>query len=321
MNKRLIFPDVVKFVAIFLVTWSHCAQRVAGTIWTNFLGGAEFDLAMNMPLFMLISGWFINIERIRDANPHDYITKKLKRLIIPSISWYFIHHLLSLKVPGLTLFTYYWYLNALFICHCLILITSKCFKSNLGCIVVSLLIVLIMPYGNLCHVNFMLPFLWAGYGLRIIFDSKYMHVFAIVVTIIGFAILPPWDHNYTVYRAAFNSIHFNESMLIAFIYRFVIGFCLSTTVIYLIYVLEKKLPLLSTRIAKLGQYSLVIYTMSMAILGLLKNVLNYYDLHTNQYILIDILSLCLCVIIIKLCIVFGNYCRKRQYLRMLLLGE
>jgi fucose 4-O-acetylase-like acetyltransferase len=321
MKKRLIYPDVVKFVAIFLVTWSHCAQRVAGTIWTNFWGGIEFDLAMNMPLFMLISGWFINVEKIRDSNLSDYVFKKFKRLIIPSITWYFIHQLLSFQAPGFTLLKYYWYLNALFVCHCLILVVAKLFKSNYACIIISILVVLILPYTNFCHVNFMLPFLWAGYGLRKIFESKYRRTFAAVATILGFVIFPFWSHEYTDYRAAFNSSHFNKSMLMAYIYRFVIGFCLSTTVIYAVYILEKKQPVFSSHIAKLGQYSLIIYTMSMAILGFVKIVLNHYSLHTNEFVLIDILSLCLCVVIITLSIVFCDYCRKRKIISMLLLGE
>lgn len=321
MKRRLIYPDVVKFVAIFLVTWSHCAQRVSGTIWTNFMGGAEFDLAMNMPLFMLISGWFINLDKIRNANTKEYLIKKIKRLMIPSVVWYFIHQLLSFQAPGFSLFTYYWYLNALFCCHCLILFVVKFFLNDVACIVLSIIVVLAVPYTDLCHINFMLPFLWAGYGLRKVFDSKNKVYVALSATLIGLSLFPFWDHSYTVYRAAFNSIHISWFMVIAYIYRFVIGFCLSTMVIFISYVLEKKQPDVSRRLANLGQYSLVIYTMSLAILGFVKVILNYYNLHTDQYVLIDILSLCLCVVIITLSIVFCNYCRRKKILSMLLLGE
>lgn len=52
------YPDACKFVAIFIVTCSHSAQAIQGGIWTNFFGGRAIDIAFNMPLFMLMSGWF-----------------------------------------------------------------------------------------------------------------------------------------------------------------------------------------------------------------------------------------------------------------------
>jgi fucose 4-O-acetylase-like acetyltransferase len=64
-RERLSYPDICKFLAVFIVTWSHCAQRVSGMIWTNFWGGLQFDIAFTMPLFMLMSGWFINPDKMR----------------------------------------------------------------------------------------------------------------------------------------------------------------------------------------------------------------------------------------------------------------
>ncbi len=321
MNNRLLYPDIVKFFAIFMVTWSHCAQRVSGTIWTNFLGGTEIDLAFNMPLFMIMSGWFLNLDKMRNTKAKDFVRQKFKRLIIPSVVWYFIHQLLSFKAPGLSLFKYYWYLNGLFVCLCFIMLTAKAIKNDAACIIVTIVVILLIPYTDYCHVNFMLPFLWAGYGLRKVFESKYRELFVVVALLIGVSLCPFWDHQYTVYRAPFNSIHINEFKIIAYVYRFTIGFCLSAPIIYIAYKLEKFYPDISGRIANLGQYSLVIYTSSLAILGFVKVVLNYYGLHTNQLLLIDIYSLGLCIAIIAITIVFSNYCRKRKGMRLLFLGE
>lgn len=321
MQNRLLYPDVVKFLAIFIVTWSHSAQCVSGTIWTNFLGGTELDLAFNMPLFMIMSGWFLNLEKMRNTKVKDFVLQKFKRLIIPSVVWYFIHQLLSFKAPGFSIFKYYWYINGLFVCLCFIMLTAKVIKNDVACIITTIILILLIPYTDYCHVNFMLPFLWAGYGLRKVFESKYRELFVAVAFLIGVSLCPFWDHQYTVYRAPFNSIHINEFKIIAYIYRFTIGFCLSVPIIYAAYKLEKFYPVISGRVANLGQYSLVIYTSSLAILGFVKGVLKYFELHSNQYFIIDVYSLCLCVVIIAITIAFSKYCRMQKNLSLLFLGE
>lgn len=63
--ERVYYIDTCKFLAIYLVTCSHCAQAISGEVWTNFLGGSEIDIAVNMPLFMVISGWFLDIDKLR----------------------------------------------------------------------------------------------------------------------------------------------------------------------------------------------------------------------------------------------------------------
>lgn len=31
-KDRLVYPDISKFLTVFIVTWSHCAQRISGLI-------------------------------------------------------------------------------------------------------------------------------------------------------------------------------------------------------------------------------------------------------------------------------------------------
>jgi fucose 4-O-acetylase-like acetyltransferase len=121
-QQRLVYPDICKFVAIFIVTCSHCAQCISGEIWTNFLGGSVIDIAFTMPLFMLLSGWFLNLEKYRSANITKFIIAKFKRLMIPAMSWYIIYCLLTNNKPSFNeALLFYWYLTSLFICLCIIL--------------------------------------------------------------------------------------------------------------------------------------------------------------------------------------------------------
>ena len=186
MNQRLIYPDICKFIAIFIVTWSHCAQCIANKTYTNLWGGTELDIAFNMPLFMIISGWFINLDKYRDTGIIQFIVSKFKRLIIPSLTWFSIYAILNGIIPEIKLsnclwyirgmLNYYWYINALFVCLCVILFSAKLFKDNVLCILISTIGILICPLSEIANINFMFPFIWTGYLLRKITESNYSNL-------------------------------------------------------------------------------------------------------------------------------------------------
>ena len=317
-TEHLLYPDICKFVAVFLVTWSHCAQRVSGLIWTNFLGGQQLDIAFTMPVFMLMSGWFINPHKMRNTKIRTFILSKFKRLVIPSFVWYFVLLIFSLSKPDFSIFTYYWYLNSLFVCLCVIMICTKIIKSNLICCAVSTLLILLIPYSDFSHINFMIPFLWAGYGLRKICRTKFALQIITVCFIFGIFLCPFWNHNYSVYLSPFNSLYINSRMVLIMVYRFVIGFTLSAVIIYTIMMTEKTWI---CKLSKFGSYSLVIYTSSLAILGFVSRVFNFLQIHTNRYGLLDILSFILCLFIVYITIKFADFCRKKKILCQLFLGE
>lgn len=160
-KQRLSYPDICKCFAIFMATWRHCAQYVSGISFSNFLGGNAYDLAFSMPLFFLISGWFINIEKIRQTKLLDFIWNKFKRLIIPMASWYVL--LLIVMRPGTSVLSFYWYLSALFASMVIIACFAKLIRKDWLCILVSVLFVILCPKTDYCHLNFMFPFLWGGY--------------------------------------------------------------------------------------------------------------------------------------------------------------
>ncbi len=318
MNQRLIYPDICKFIGIFLVTCSHCSQCISGVGWNNFLGGTHLDIAFNMPLFMLMSGWFINLDKMRKTPIGEYVSAKFRRLIIPSIVWYLLRQTLLLRLPELFFLIFYWYLHALFICLVVIMLFSKIIKNNLACALVSTLFIFLVPCSDFSNVNFMMPFLWAGYGLRRIFQTSYAPKFIVVCAILGCLLSLKWDHTYTVYLSAFNILYVDLRMTLICIYRFAIGFTISAVIIYLVMKAENTAL---KRLAVLGSYSLVIYTSSAVINSQVSQFLKYIGIHTNTYIIIDVCSVLLCLMIILLAVKFTDFCRKNKTLSMLFVGE
>jgi hypothetical protein len=101
-------------------------------------------------------------------------------------------------------------------------------------------------------------------------------------------------------------------------FRFIIGFTLSAVIIYLIFKTEKTWI---SHLSQFGSYSLVIYTSSLVLLAFFLRVFDYFNIHTNRYFIIDVLSLLLCTFIIFIAIKFADLCRKKKILQLLFLGE
>lgn len=314
-QERFLYPDICKCIAIFLVTCSHCAQYISGQNWTNFAGGTYLDIAFNMPLFMLISGWFINIDRIRETKAKDYIISKAKRLLLPAIIWYAVLSIVS--HPSTSVVSFYWYLTALFACLCIMMIFAKLIKNNKACILLSTAFVLLCPKMDYVNINFMFPFLWGGVFLRKIYESKWAKLWFCVSLIIGGTLALFWNPEYTVYLCPLDVLHFNVRMLIVYLYRFTLGLALSSVVIYLVMRFEKQMSV----IAKYGNYSLVVYTGSFVLNALLSIALTKMDYHTNQILIIDFLSVIASLTIYSFIVLLANFFRKYKITRLLFLGE
>ena len=106
-------------------------------------------------------------------------------------------------------------------------------------------------------------------------------------------------------------------VLVVYLYRFAIGLTLSSVIIYLVKSLEKSL----SDLAKYGNYSLVVYTGSFVLNALLVLALDRANYHTNQMIVIDVLSIAACLAIYSIMVIFSNHCRKNKITRLLFLGE
>ncbi len=327
MTQRLLYPDICKFIAIFLVTWSHCAQCISGQTWPDFLFGRSIDIAFNMPLFMIISGWFINLESLRGTKGSTYLCKKARRLIIPALSWFIINILLINKNIYLSgwgivwfikaTFNYYWYLTALFSCLTIIFFAAKIIKNNKTAIIISTIIVTICPFSEFANINFMFPFIWAGYILRQFIDKYSTKIYFTSSIVICIILISFWSPSSTVYLSPFKPMHLSVTMILTHLYRFCIGFLISFVIITIV----KKYEYTKINyLAPLGQYSLIIYVASITILHIISLALSktYY---CNLPIILEILSFLLCILITIVSINIGIVCRKSEALKFLFLGE
>lgn len=249
-----------------------------------------------------------------------FFADKFTRLIIPAVTWYFICCLLSLNRPRIGgVVSFYWYLTALFVCLCIIYISIRLIKNIYLCAILSSIIVVFCPHSDFVNINFMFPFIWSGFFLRKQIDNKNMILFIVICIIIGLILSINWNFDRTVYRCPFRIISVNVNMIITYIYRFVIGFSFSVVIIYFIKRVEKTRNMII--LSQFGRFSLVIYTASLAFIGLISRLFDYLNYHTNQYVLLDCLSFLLCVVIVIITILLSVQFRKIKYTRLFFLGE
>ena len=89
MKKRNEFLDIIKGITIFLVILGHCIENGVGIKFIEkkiFLNDFvyKFIYSFHMPLFALISGYFLYFS-IEKYNMKTGIIKKIKHLLPPII--------------------------------------------------------------------------------------------------------------------------------------------------------------------------------------------------------------------------------------------
>ena len=315
MSSRLRWPDFCKFLAMFLVTWDHASQVVSGQTFNNLIGGGNL-VAVHMPLFFIISGYFIDLNKIRSCVIFPFLKDKFIHLIVPALSWTAIYCLITLKTKGpLTFLTFYWYLFSLFVSFIVIMALSKVCNNNKLVILLSTLVVTFLPYSDVANLNFMFPFLWVGYLLRtkLINRPFLMFMSSVIVTA---CLLPIWGWDYTVYLSRFNSIHISADMVAKYIVRFILGVSFS----YILIWLSKRFETSRTVniLSRYGQYTLLTYLASIVLFGALRK---YVPISIEQPVLLELLSLLLCIVTYSLCVILQKDLSKNRITRVLLLGN
>lgn len=177
-HSRILYWDVAKAVAIFLVVWGHILQNLTlnSDYWlTDVL--SQFIVSFHMPLFMLVSGYFAYSSLKKEF--WSVLFGKFRQLIVPSVLWYIIvagmamvwhaaFTLQRLSDISSALFSSYWFLKSLFMCYLILLIGNLLYRINHSLIgVYGLLIWFLAEQLNYVSTISMLPFFLAGFALRL----------------------------------------------------------------------------------------------------------------------------------------------------------
>lgn len=197
--KKDLSIETLRGISIILVVMGHViGSKIDGGMKVaddSFLRHFYFSFQyLRMPLFTVISGWVYSLRPVRVNYTFDFILKKSRRILLPMIFVGGIYYVVQNLVPGTNTsynltsiwriliypYTFYWYLQALFIVFILIAIIdsnkwAEKFTHWLLILFVSIVILLfrdtVIPeyvpnYFGFKGGIYLLPFFIIGVGIQ-----------------------------------------------------------------------------------------------------------------------------------------------------------
>lgn len=321
MKQRIIYLDVVKCVAIFLVIWGHVIEFMG--IQRDESIARVFIYSFHMPLFMLLSGYFSASSFSRTFK--SFITKKSIQLLIPIFSWTVIISLFLLfvykdkegaiaEVIGGS-----WFLRTLFACYLYVYIVKNIKAPDWLLAFGSIIIAFFIPKSSFLSFNWLLMFFWVGYFLKKyqLFFDKYRLSITIVSLILYCIVF------YNIKDCGYALININtlRTDSIGILIKFIGSLSASLFVINMIYYLcHFSNNGYIDKIADIGKYTLGIYLVQSFLVARLFPLLPQSNI-TNMYIYNFVLTPIVSVFVLLLSVLIIKYTSKNKYMNLFLFGN
>jgi fucose 4-O-acetylase-like acetyltransferase len=295
-KSRIEYIDLLKCWAIFSVLWIHSLGGLRSDIFVISDLVFRFNIAFNMPLFFMISGFFFNSSF--DLSFKDFFRKRCTMLLIPHIVWVIIVGLAVFAgwrsifdeasissqlyalykpdmLPGL------WFLRGLFVTESIVFLSYKIFKKRYAAFIVSVLFVLLFSFFDLNDKvqRVYLPIFWSGILLKAYYPSFCKHLNKILISsgILFLVCFYFFDYTYTIHISdcpplinvqqsfAEGKIVFDFTNIGVSGFRFLTGIMGSIFFFALFQRCWKKNPITSF-LSRYGQLTLGIYTVQTIVL-------------------------------------------------------
>ena len=323
-RQRLVWIDVLKFLAIFLVLWGHCIQHLTTPDFSSNQV-FQFIYSFHMPLFMILSGFFAYKLAIRSFK--GVFVSKFLQLMLPAIVFGIVNWLQSRCLFHQTsksliqgLYYSFWFLKSLFVCIIMFHIGLKISKRRyLGLIIMLILSQLIdfIPHLKFLQLRYMFPCFVFGYIFFYFKDYFYRYYKGITYISTVCFVLLLWHFNeFLLYPdiGIHNVLQMGGKIVYLLYYKLLIGFAGSIAFMGVIFALSKKLDCnkVFLKIADYGRYTLAIYILQSSLLeSWLKYFFNYTMLPFRDYFSL-LYAPIISAIILALCIIICHCCDKAK---------
>lgn len=184
-NTRILFLDLAKLTAIFLVVWGHvivCSQCESACAHTVH----HWIYTFHMPLFMLLSSFFA-----ASSLQHGFITvlkKKFSQLLVPCLSctllcllYIALFRALTFAAVRTELIGNSWFLKTLFVNYMVFYALKKTRLQDGWLFVLSYAAILAVPHSYSLQFSWLYPFFWMGYFLKRKFQWMTDHMKALTL--------------------------------------------------------------------------------------------------------------------------------------------
>ena len=344
MGKRILYWDVIKCFAIFMVVWGHSIEFLQSDTtkgWSDPV--AAIIMSFHMPLFMTVSGYFA--RSVFTTSLWDMLVKKARQLLLPSVSIYFLIGIALIFLrhqefgPAFqSLLGYccvsFWFLKALFIYYVLTCaVVLLWHKSSLLCVSVILLGGALLPgtWLDYVHCMSMLPYFLIGIMLYKFEATFFSHKKEILITSCMIYLILTYYHPTQEYDMYTHLFAWDLDILKLYVLRTTIG--VSASFALIIVIRELCLWLGDNTsikfLAYIGTFTLGIYVIHTEINQFCHQYMLSYISALNPYsgspyeMLFFDYAICLpaSVLIVALCIFAMKIVRLNKYTKLILLGE
>ena len=323
---RILYLDLVKLFTIYLVILGHViAMMVNGNTIGEQLNTIIYSF--HMPLFMLLSGYFVSSSTMKKPFGEFLITKT-KQLLLPAatcaaIACIYLFFCRDTAYYWIEIIGNSWFLKTLFVNYMLFYIMMKTRINDWILLVVSCTLLFVIPGCKSLQLNLLFPYFWGGYMLKkyhvlehISGSWRYAMFFLII-----FASAYYWQQtlgipNYIEINLA-NIL--NKGYLILF--RYLVGFSGSLcviSIISLLYHYMKQYTVIS-RISYYGRYTLGVYVLqTILVVNVFPDTLAW---HVENGILLDtIIAPTLSLAFLLVCLYLIHLISKNKILDFFFFG-
>lgn len=324
-SKRYDFLDYLKGFLILFVVWWHVSTIFQGGGSANYFFGKNITAAFGMPLFMVISGYFL-FGSCKKYDIKQLLIHKVQRVLLPCIIW---ESLMVCISRNLWFYGSTWYLWCYFFASTVLIFIVKLVHNSAAqiiCMVTAGLFIWLLP-SDKWFLAWMFPFLAMGYTCRQYrLEERFSLLLQIGAIAIFCSLLVFWKPEHMVYLAGSSLLKHPENWWIA-LYRFAIGCagCLSALCVFK-WLYQRK-GYLSRIIIKAGQFSFEIYILQrIAVEFLLAKVLSHFSISIvsltgSKFVSDYLLSPLFSVVVTAGCILFAEITGRSKWLAAGLWGK
>lgn len=320
-QKRILYLDVVKAIAIMLVLIGHAPELVTLTEPSIL---EKWIYSFHMPLFMLMCGYFSVHAFIKPFK--EFLTNKALRLLVPAISFSLLEFLLCIilgignigdqayadAIGGM------WFLRTLFACYVFVYLVKLIPLKEWWLCIGSILFALFFPHGYFLQFNFMLFFFWGGCLIRE--HKAFFEHNMLVLTILSAAYFIFLGRHDDPVIFSYDTIFHNTWIIPQ---QIITGLTGSLAVIGIVYYLCKYFHgSIIKGFGKVGQYTLGIYGIqTLVLLRLCPEIfhfnMKYYPYFIGDFIIIPTLGITATIV----CYYLVIWLSKSKWTNLLLFGN
>lgn len=296
-KERILEWDYLKGILIIFIIFGHTSASLGAFEKDNILSYfSSFTVSFIMPLFLIITGYFIYSENCTFV---EYLMKKMKRMIVPAIKWGIIggiitsiilifkgnYSLIAICKNFYWNIQYLWYLYAVFVCAIIVfaiefvlnIIDKGRFISILLYVFVAILL-LFVPTDK-WNINFSFGFIMIGRLLRKFkFSLNWFYenrTICGLLSIVYFVSLVFFSYEYSVYIEGTNiitNLPVTKHIIIV-LFRFLVGILggISISFIsleiygYINHGNHFYLTIIKKQLEKLGKYCMEMYCVQFVV--------------------------------------------------------